>query len=444
MKISRRYFLLASSLIAASTPLWLAGQGTPAPTPDPGTAVAGGRPPEQGPEGPTFHHRVMWMGDASTEAVLSWSTRAAGTDHRVYFDTEPRGGKLDAYAGKQATFKDGQFTLVQADEQYAKPAFYHHAHLTGLKPNTTYHVVFASDGDASREFHFRTAYGDDQEFSALAGGDSRLGTATPTIHRDRREMNLRMAELFADEKNDILCLIHGGDYCMTAQWRHIERWLTDHELTTTPDGRLLPVVPTRGNHDSAIGFEEMFAHPKMERPYYFTTQLSPKVGIVTLNTEISVAGDQRDWLAATLPKLREANRWLFVVYHRPLWSSVRYVQDGAGRRNNWGPLFEANNIDLGYESHDHALKRTVPIRASAVDNKAGIVYIGDGGLGVPQRKPDTSRWWLQSPGFAKSEHHVHSMRFGKDAMHVQAHGIDKSILDDFTLKPRETAAVAAK
>lgn len=37
-------------------------------------------------------------------------------------------------------------------------------------------------------------------------------------------------------------------------------------------------------------------------------------------------------------------------------SSVRGVQDGAGRGNNGVPYFEEFNVDLMMESHDHALK----------------------------------------------------------------------------------------
>ena len=387
----------------------------------------------------TFHHRVLWMQNPSTEAVLSWSTPVAGEKHRVLYDTETRGGAVADYTKQSSTFKDGPFTIVDKDAGFSAPAFYHHAHLTGLSPNTTYYVAFASDDVISREFNFKTAPGEDIEFTVLAGGDSRIGTETPYLHNDRRKMNERMAQLFASDPT-IIALVHGGDYCMTAQWRHIAPWLADHELTTTPEGRLLPIVPTRGNHDRAIGFEEMFAWPDLKTPYYYTTQLSPKVGLVTLNTEISVAGDQRQWLADTLPVLRAANRWITAIYHRPSYSSVRDVQDGAGRRNNWVGLFEENNVDLVYESHDHALKRTLPIRSHAPDLKNGIVYIGDGGLGVPQRTPDTTRWWLQPPGFAKSAHHVHTIHYGKEAIHVKAHGMDGEILDDFVVKPHEVVA----
>jgi hypothetical protein len=311
-------------------------------------------------------------------------------------------------------------------------------HLSGLEPETTYYVVFSSDGEASREFHFRTALGEDKPFSMVAGGDSRIAGSDPYEHTDRQKMNIRLREMFENEP-DVMGFIHGGDYCMLAEWRYLEPWLNDHEMTTTTAGRLLPIIPARGNHDRGIGFVEMFPWPDMPNDYYFETRLSPAVTLVTLNTEISVGGDQRDWLTVTLEKARPENRWLMAQHHRPSYSSVRNMQDGAPRRNNWVPLFEQFNVDLVYESHDHALKRTLPIRSHAPDMENGIVYIGDGGLGVPQRTPNPDYWWLQEPGFAKSAHHAHIIRFGEEEMHVRAIGMEADVLDDFTLQPRAVA-----
>lgn len=396
-------------------------------------ALAAEKTPREG----TFHHRALWMENPQSEIVLSWSTAHPGRNHRVYWDTESRGGDTGSYANQQKTFKSGPFTIVEKDAGWSDPAHFHHVHLSGLEADTTYYVVFASDDATSREFHFVTATGTDREFAMLFGGDSRIGTADPYVHTDRQKMNDRMRVLFEDESEGIIGLIHGGDYCMTAEWRHIEPWLTDHELTTTASGRLLPVVPARGNHDRAIGFEEMFPWPNLQTNYYYETPLSPEVSLVTLNTEISIAGDQRDWLAGTLARVRPENRWVLVSYHRPAFSSVRDVQDGAGRRNNWVPYFEEFNVDLVMESHDHALKRTLPIRSSAPDSKKGVVYIGDGGLGVPQRTPDPTRWWLQEPGMTKAVHHVHVLRFNEEKIHGRAIGMHGDIEDEFTLAPRE-------
>lgn len=384
------------------------------------------------------HVRLLWMENPAHEAVISWTTRTPGENHRVYFDTESRDGAGENYAFRQNSFKNGKFTMVAEDHEWSDPGFYHHVHLSELQPNTTYYLVLESDGEFSREFHFRTAFSDDQPFKVLFGGDSRIGRADPYNHNDRQKMNLRMAAL-VEENPEILALIHGGDYCMRAEWRYLDPWLTDHELTISAEGRLLPIIPARGNHDRQIGFEEMFTWP-VETDYFYTTQLTDRMTLITLNTEISLAGDQRTWLEQTLPSVREKSRWVIASYHRPAYSSVRNLQDGATRRDNWVPLFEKNNIDLVCESHDHALKRTVPIRSHAPDFENGIVYIGDGGLGVPQRQPDTSRWWLQEPGFAKPAHHVHLFEVSDEKFRVRAIGMDGDILDDFTLTPRPATA----
>lgn len=387
----------------------------------------------------TVHHRVLWMKNPSTEAVLSWTTYFEGSDHRVYYDVVSRDGRVEEYANEAATFSDGRYTMVRADWQWSPhPGYYHHVHLKDLEPDTFYYVVFASDDQVSREFHFRTAPADDREMAVLFGGDSRIAGSDPYEHTDRQKMNLRMATLF-EANPRIYALVHGGDYCQLAEWRYLEPWLSDHEMTTTSQGRLLPVIPARGNHDRQIGFDEMFTWPDLGRDYYFSTVLSPEVALITLNTEISLGGDQRDWLAMALEGLRPRHRWVFVQYHRPAYSSVRGVQDGAGRRNNWVPLFEQYNVDLVCESHDHALKRTLPIRDGAPDLEDGIIYIGDGGLGVPQRTPDTDRWYLQEPGFATSAHHVHVFEFGREEIHVRAYGMEGEILDDFVVNARQVA-----
>jgi acid phosphatase type 7 len=384
------------------------------------------------------HFRILWMENPASDAVVSWTTRFAGTQHAVYFDTESRGGEPNNYRHRRNAFQSGRYTMSARDEEWSDPGYFHHVHLTHLEPATVYYLVMTSDHLVSREFHFRTAPTNDQPLNLIFGGDSRIGGDDPYDHNDRQKMNLRIAALL-DEYPETLAFVHGGDYCQRAEWRYLERWLTDHELTATEGGRLLPIVPARGNHDRQIGFEEMFSWPGRERDYYYSILFSPAVALVTLNTEISVAGNQRDWLESELKQLRPAHRWLFAQYHRPAYSSVRSLQDGAPRRDNWVPLFERFNVDLVCESHDHALKRTLPIRSHAPDLENGIVYIGDGGLGVPQRNPDPSRWWLREPGFAKSAHHVHLLEFGESLLRVRAFGMEGDLLDDFELKSRVAA-----
>jgi hypothetical protein len=61
-------------------------------------------------------------------------------------------------------------------------------------------------------------------------------------------------------------------------------------------------------------------------------------------------------------------------------------------REHWVPLFERFGLDVAFEHHDHAYKRTYPIRAGKVDPE-GVLYVGDGPWGAMPRRP-RDRWYL--------------------------------------------------
>jgi acid phosphatase type 7 len=262
-------------------------------------------------------------------------------------------------------------------------------------------------------------------------GESRV-SADARTHPDntRRRVNAMMARVL-EANPEIVGMLHGADYTVRAYWSQLYYWLNDHaEMTTTSQNRLLPIIPARGNHDRDITFEEVFWWPNRQVDYYYTTRLGGLAAVITLNTNISRGGDQREWLESQLRELRPANRWLVVQYHAPAWPSVRDFAGAAPQREAWVPLFEQYHIDLGYEAHDHALKRTHPIFDNQIDEERGIVYIGDGGGGVPLRQPDATRWYLK---VAERHFHTHLLRLSKDRMHVQAIDINNEVVDDFVL-----------
>jgi hypothetical protein len=81
------------------------------------------------------------------------------------------------------------------------------------------------------------------------------------------------------------------------------------------------------------------------------------------------------------------------------------------------------------------IKRTVPIRN---DKKVegGIVYVGEGGLGVPQRRPKSDRWYLQKPGMSGVGHHVMRVTFGKTKMDYEVLLLDRKLADKWQFLPR--------
>jgi len=351
--------------------------------------------------------RVVWTESPATEATVSWTTAAECAENSVYFDTVARRGSLEDYPGHVAAGRNGRYTQDPDEEE--PDAWYHHAALRDLKPSTTYYFVMVSGDRVSRELHFRTAPEGDDDFSLLYGGDSRTG------HLQRCRVNRMIAELAA-ENEDLIAFLHGGDFVMYgSHWAHWRAWLSHSELTVGPSGRILPIVPTRGNHDFGPLFDEIFNAPGGEELNYFATQFSDQTALLTLNTNISAGGEQRDWLDSFLAALRPSVRWLMVQYHAPLFPAVKMP---ASAKVHWVPLFEKYDVDLSMESDGHCIKRTVPIRNERFD-ETGVVYIGEGGLGVPQREPRADHWYLKPPGLVAKGHHVSLLEFAPDGLRIR-------------------------
>jgi hypothetical protein len=302
--------------------------------------------------------------------------------------------------------------------------------VTDLKPATTYWFVVVSDGKASPERHFITAPDDDRPFRLLSGGDSRSGIT------ERRKMNQLMAKLLEQDPG-IIGFVHGGDYNASEDvWSEWDGWLTDHALTFTAAGRVLPIIPTIGNHegDGAM-FNTVFNTPGSSTGTYYTVKLGANVTLITLDTTRSIGGTQAKWLEQQL-QAAQAGRWIVPNYHHPAFPAVKTP---SGARQFWVPLFEKYNADLALESDGHALKRTLPIRGEKHD-ATGVVYVGEGGLGVPQRTP-SSQWYLKAPGMAKSVHHVQVLSFSPEKLVYTARGMTGTTEDTYTLQPKRTGTV---
>ncbi|MEM8943906.1 MAG: metallophosphoesterase family protein [Planctomycetota bacterium] len=366
--------------------------------------------------------RLVWKSDPSTSATLCWSTAVAGSRHEVLL--------------REAGVDDGVSIVAIRNGKYSATTptlFFHHAKLEKLKPATKYYVTLVSDGQRSPEMYFLTAPAEDLPVSFLFGADSRSG------RKARQHMNRMLAgmvtESYLADRVPILALAHGGDYIYDGRdLRLWSQWMSDHELTVGPDGRMLPIIPARGNHDGGEVFNEVFAFPPNDKNYY-STDLGPQLRLVTLNTEISVAGDQQEWLQAELASARPVRRWLVAQYHRPAFPAVKQSWLNLV---HWVPLFESYDLDLACEGDGHNIKRSVPIRNFKVD-PTGVVYIGEGGLGVGQRSPKRDRWYLTPPQAKTGQgHHVQLLTFDRQQYTYRVVMLDGAVFDESTRPVRET------
>lgn len=365
--------------------------------------------------------RLIWTDNPATSATLSWNTAAAGEVHRVH---------LQAEGAEQATVIDaarnGRYTAKSPE------LYFHHARLTDLEPATKYLVTIESDGQRSPPMYFITAPSEDVPVSILYGADSRSGW------KARRQMNAMLARMVAEStqagRDPILAFAHGGDFIQSgARLDEWSRWMSDHELTVGADGRLLPIIPTRGNHDIGKLFNEIFDFPAKDKNYY-AINLGPQVRLVTLNTETSVTGKQLKWLKSELDSARRKHRWLVVQYHRPAFPAVKVPWISL---TSWVPLFEQYNVDLVCEGDGHCIKRTPPLRDFAID-PTGVVYIGEGGLGVAQRTPKAGRWYLQEPQAKIGQgHHVQLLTFDREKITYRVVLLGGEVFDTHHLPVRK-------
>ena len=369
--------------------------------------------------------RLIWHDNPATSATLSWNTAEAGKVHRVH---------LRAEGAEEATIVNA--TRNDRYSAQSPQLHYHHARLTDLTPGTKYHVEIESDGRRSPPMYFVTAPIEDMPISILFGADSRSGL------KERREMNAMLAQLVTEsyqpDRAPILAFAHGGDFIVRGsrldQW---SQWMSDHELTVGADGRLLPIIPARGNHDTGELFNQVFDFPAKDENYY-AVDLGPQVRLVTLNTETSIAGKQLDWLKAELAASRPKYRWLFAQYHRPAFPAVKNPQTNL---IYWVPEFEEYDVDLVCEGDGHVIKRTPPIRDNRID-PTGVVYIGEGGLGVGQRTPKEGRWYLQEPQakFGRG-HHVQVLTFDREKLTYRVVLMGGEVFDqhELSVRPLKTA-----
>lgn len=368
------------------------------------------------------HLRLIWQDNPMTETYVAWTTKGLVPTfgNRVCYDTAPKNGKIELYSKCKKAY-------LQKPVSYGF-SMVHGVKLKDLTPGTKYYFVVKSGKTITKEFNFITAPASGN-FELLIGGDSRSDVAK------RQDMNKLMRRQFEANPN-IYALVHGGDFINNGfSWKQWKQWFDDHQLTTTADNRILPVIPTRGNHEmSRMLFNDLWLFPgKLFKNNYYTSHFS-NLDLINLNTNIICGGPQKRWLKKELKKSAASKKWILANYHRPAFPAVK--KPGRARKH-WVPLFEDFQIDLAIESDGHTLKRTAPIYREKVDHVRGITYVGEGGLGVSQRTPKRkNEWYFQAPGYALSAYHVMKLSVTPNQMTLDVVLGDGSVFDSIVMKPR--------
>lgn len=324
--------------------------------------------------------RVVFNGNAATTATVIWD-QEEDEFNGFYLDT------IDPVINRYAHL------ISLTSSNHMRGMNNKIVRLTNLLPNQIYYFQIKDNKGLSRLYHFRTAPNSaDFPLSFIAGGDS----------RDNRPVRVKANQLVP--KLQVTAVLFNGDFIgidIEKQWVD---WFTDWENTIATDGRITPMLVTRGNHElNNEVIHQLFDVPH-KKLYYSTTFGGNLLHIVSLNSEILKIGSQKIFLRSALNK-HKTFTWQIAQYHRPIRAHVKEKKEMETQYKNFVPLFEKyKNLPLCLENDSHTCKITWPIVSSKAegssegfirDDKNGIVYAGEGCWGAPLRAANDLKPWTR-------------------------------------------------
>lgn len=342
--------------------------------------------------------------DPSTEMIIKYHTRFAPFSAAyLYYDTQnfttsPLTIPSTSYrfTKKCSTYDHSPYT----SEEFKN---IHTCELTGLDPDTTYYYTAVYDyGNGtfpigSQVRKFKTMHNTTNMFRFIAGGDKTDNEASLSLMR------------YAAKKSPDFFVI-GGDITyansMSTCYRRWDDFFKQYETEmVTPSGHQIPLLTCIGNHEGeaalfnrarsfAVDYSVYFSHKINEssstRNLYSIHKLGSYSSIVSLDSGVvSSYYDQALFLDQVWKSNDYATRKKMALYHAPLYPSTRKFNGAQAQlgRVFWEPLFNKYKVSVGFENHDHMLKRTKMIYNGVWDNVSnGTVYVGDGAFGT-EREP---------------------------------------------------------
>lgn len=360
----------------------------------------------------TRRYRLSLRDDPSTTVVIGWDQNG-GSGTQVYYGTVDQGQNWASYP-----FSHGVDRTVSASGM--NNSF---ARLTGLSPNTIYYFVIKDSDGVSPRFWFKTTpLGNTTPLSVIAGGDSRAYLDDSP----REAANLMVSRLRPD------LVFFGGDYTWLSTSVEWGAWMDDWQLTTTADGKMVAGVWERGNHELSGGIVyDLFDVPSPNE-YYAISIGGNFIRFYTLNTEISMLGNQATWFHTDLITHHANHDWNIVQYHTCMRPHTTEKSNGDEQYNAWAQLIHQYRVQLVIESDAHDVKTTWPVKPSngpnsqdgfELDSIRGTVYIGEGCWGAPLRTNDNNKSWTRNSGSFNS---FHWLKIGRDTIEVRTVATDNA------------------
>ncbi len=313
-------------------------------------------------------------------------------------------------------------------------ANYFSAVMDGLKPETQYAYRVGDSIHWSEWAHFQTASEGEAPLSFIYFGDAQNDIKSlwsRTIRHAYREM----------PKADFM--LHAGDLVNRrnrdhewGEWYYAGGWIYS----------MMPSVATPGNHeygDNEYGIYTLSKHWKptftlpnngpeglKETVYYLDYQ---GTRIISLDAPAFThspqdSAKQVDWLRQVLAQ--NDQKWCVVTMHYPIYST-KFGRDNEELRAGLQPLFEAFNVDLVLQGHDHTYGRgtNLPIGAErgSLDGPMYVVSVS----GPKMYDLGMDEWMQRGASNTQLYQLIH---IDGDLLRFEAYTVDNVLYDAFELR----------
>ena len=312
-------------------------------------------------------------GADDTQLNFAWYSEKGDSDATpvVHFGTDK--DNLETFEG---TAGDVDQSLT-GDKAYE----YNHVTVTGLEPNTTYYYTVEKNGEQTDVCEYKTQstdsvkilYVGDPQIGASKGQtqngaelSNESGAANKAAENDGFSWN-RTLNTALEENPDINFVISAGDQVNKtgeAKEEEYASYLSADAL------KGLAVATTIGNHDSLNeDYMYHFNNPNNTEngktqaggDYYY----SYGEGLfIVLNTNNYNVAEHQKTIEEAVKAYPDA-KWRIVTIHQDIYGSGLDHSDTDGMilRTQLTPVFDANDIDVVLQGHDHTYSRTYQLQS---------------------------------------------------------------------------------
>lgn len=343
-------------------------------------------------------YRLVWNDDPATTMTVIWD-QLKGNNPKVYYGKEDFGRNYTEYPLTQEPTRE----LLN---YYGMNTYY--AEIKALDPDQNYYFVISDEFGVSERFYFKTAPDKPKAFTFVVGGDTKSYEESYQAGLASNKMVAKLSPLFVIFNGDF----NSGNGTYPDRWH---QWLRDWDtLTTTPQGRKIPIVPIHGNHENGNKtiinkiFNAPFQFEDSTNIFYSLSFGNDFVHIMALNSEIERGGKQREWLENNLRE-NEQFKFKIAAYHKPFRPHTDKKGEQDYQYSLWAHLFYDYGLNLSLDADSHMHKITHPLKPSDEkgsfqgfirDDARGTVFIGEGSWGAhPRDNNDDKPWTLQSGSF---------------------------------------------